>query len=256
MTTLIIHPKFVIQQQYALELASQILKTEISKEYLPPDLHLIDGTLASSIGIDEVREFIKSLRFQPYESEFQVGLILQSNMLTIEAQNSLLKTLEEPGPQTRFILTTPHEKFLLPTIISRANKVYIRKELNSSVEASEKKNDEGTETINSKTIESAESKVSKFLQLDIPEKFLIIEKLLEKDKETPGKVQDFMIVLTAEYRKLLTNNLKIGDIEAYKAAAADIKKIDRARHYLSRNTNKKLTLENLILQLDRTNLQK
>ncbi|MFH1547584.1 MAG: hypothetical protein ABIC57_03800, partial [bacterium] len=123
MTTLIIHPKIEVQEEKAIELIRGFLHLTENfvhiNEIHHPDLHLVDGTHVSSIGIDDVKEFMHSLQYQPYQAEKQIGVIFFSDALTTEAQNSLLKTLEEPGLQTEYILTVSHEKKILPTILSR-----------------------------------------------------------------------------------------------------------------------------------------
>lgn len=68
----------------------------------------------ASIGISHIREFQRSLIMGP-----TAAIIWQTERLTSEAQNALLKTLEEPPRHTRIILETASVDVLLPTIISR-----------------------------------------------------------------------------------------------------------------------------------------
>lgn len=84
-------------------------------------LALVEDT--SSIGIAEVRAFQKRLTLTPYESPYTVGIIHDMDALTIEAQNSLLKTLEEPPPHTRIIGEAPTDGTLLPTVLSRMQRI-------------------------------------------------------------------------------------------------------------------------------------
>jgi len=72
-----------------------------------------------SIGIAEVREFTQTLTLSPRISPVIVGIVDQTEILTHEAQNALLKTVEEPAPKARIILKTMNPSSLLPTIISR-----------------------------------------------------------------------------------------------------------------------------------------
>jgi len=71
------------------------------------------------IGIDTVRSFAKRLILTPYQSPFIAGVLLQAERLTVEAQNALLKILEEPSPHVVFFVETPSADLLLPTIVSR-----------------------------------------------------------------------------------------------------------------------------------------
>ncbi len=157
-------------------------------------------------------------------------------MLTIEAQNSLLKSLEEPGLQTQFILTVPHEKFLIPTIISRSSKVYVAEKLYVENEAKWQKNQD--------------TNIPEFLQQPLVDKFLEIERILEREKEQHGAVNSFLNNLVAEYRKQLLQLTIDKKSPEMQIATNDIKNINRATHQISRNVNKRLALENLMLQLE------
>lgn len=81
------------------------------------DLYEIDA--ASNRGIDDIRELKEAVHTVPYESPYKVYIIDEVHMLTKEAFNALLKTLEEPPAHVIFILATTEEEKLLPTIISR-----------------------------------------------------------------------------------------------------------------------------------------
>ena len=81
------------------------------------DLYEIDA--ASNRGIDDIRELREAVHTVPYESERKVYIIDEVHMLTKEAFNALLKTLEEPPAHVVFILATTEEEKLLDTILSR-----------------------------------------------------------------------------------------------------------------------------------------
>jgi DNA polymerase III subunit gamma/tau len=81
------------------------------------DLYEIDA--ASNRGIDDVRELREAVYALPYESKRKVYIIDEVHMLTKEAFNALLKTLEEPPSHVVFILATTEEEKLLDTILSR-----------------------------------------------------------------------------------------------------------------------------------------
>ncbi len=81
------------------------------------DLYEIDA--ASNRGIDDIRELKEAVHTMPYESEHKVYIIDEVHMLTKEAFNALLKTLEEPPTHVVFILATTEEEKLLDTILSR-----------------------------------------------------------------------------------------------------------------------------------------
>jgi len=83
----------------------------------PIDLYEIDA--ASNRGIDDIRELREAVHTVPYESKYKVYIIDEVHMLTKEAFNALLKTLEEPPAHVVFILATTEEERLLDTILSR-----------------------------------------------------------------------------------------------------------------------------------------
>ncbi|OIO31900.1 DNA polymerase III, subunit gamma and tau [Candidatus Nomurabacteria bacterium CG1_02_47_685] len=81
------------------------------------DLYEIDA--ASRRGIDDIRELRESVRTLPFESKFKVYIIDEAHMLTKEAFNALLKTLEEPPEYVVFILATTEQNKIPETVISR-----------------------------------------------------------------------------------------------------------------------------------------
>lgn len=81
------------------------------------DIYEIDA--ASNRGIDDIRELRDSVLTLPYESPYKVYIIDEVHMLTKEAFNALLKTLEEPPAHVLFILATTEREKLLDTITSR-----------------------------------------------------------------------------------------------------------------------------------------
>ena len=81
------------------------------------DVQEIDA--ASNRGIDEIRELRESVRYLPARDRYKIFIIDEAHMLTTEAFNALLKTLEEPPPRSLFILATTEGHKLPPTIQSR-----------------------------------------------------------------------------------------------------------------------------------------
>ena len=81
------------------------------------DIYEIDA--ASNRGIDDIRDLKESVHTLPYESPYKVYIIDEVHMLTKEAFNALLKTLEEPPSHVIFILATTEKDKLLDTITSR-----------------------------------------------------------------------------------------------------------------------------------------
>lgn len=90
-----------------------------AKEIGVADVDLYEIDAASNRGIDDIRELREAVYTLPFESEKKVYIIDEVHMLTKEAFNALLKTLEEPPSHVIFILATTEEEKLLDTILSR-----------------------------------------------------------------------------------------------------------------------------------------
>lgn len=89
------------------------------------DLYEIDA--ASNRGIDDIRELRDSVYTLPFESPYKVYIIDEAHMLTKEAFNALLKTLEEPPKHVVFMLATTELEKLPDTIISRCQSFTFKK---------------------------------------------------------------------------------------------------------------------------------
>ena len=85
----------------------------------------IDG--ASNRGIDEIRQIIENVRYQPAHGRFKIYIIDEVHQVTKDAFNALLKTLEEPPPSVKFILATTEPHRLPPTILSRCQRYDFRR---------------------------------------------------------------------------------------------------------------------------------
>lgn len=89
-------------------------------------LDLIEIDAASNRGIDEIRSLKEKVNFLPAEGKFKIYIIDEVHMLTSEAFNALLKTLEEPPARVVFILATTEAHKLPLTIISRTQRFDFR----------------------------------------------------------------------------------------------------------------------------------
>lgn len=99
----------------AFELASLLLGDR-KKQH--PDLILVEP-LEKEIQIAQIRDLNWKLYLKPYSAPFKVAILDQAHLMNSEAQNCLLKTLEEPRGKTVLILIAESPELLLPTIVSR-----------------------------------------------------------------------------------------------------------------------------------------
>ena len=88
------------------------------------DVQEMDG--ASNRKIENARELIETVRYAPQRDRFRIAIIDEVHMLTTEAFNALLKTLEEPPPHSRFILASTELHKIPATIVSRCQRFSFR----------------------------------------------------------------------------------------------------------------------------------
>jgi len=102
-----------------------------ANEYKHIDIIEMDG--ASSRKIDDIRALIEQTKYKPNSGRFKIFIIDEVHMLTREAFNALLKTLEEPPPYVKFILATTDPLKLPATILSRTQHFRFKKISNQEV---------------------------------------------------------------------------------------------------------------------------
>ena len=85
-------------------------------------IDVIEMDAASKTGIDDVRELIESGKYNPTSAKYKIFIIDEVHMLSKQAFNGLLKTLEEPPPHLKFIFATTEVKKIPVTIISRCQR--------------------------------------------------------------------------------------------------------------------------------------
>ncbi len=94
-----------------------------------PDVQVVglsrdeDNTEAKLISIEQIKELQHDASLPPFEGKHKVFIIEGAELLSIEAANRLLKTLEEPGERVTFILLTTNERLLPATVVSRCQRL-------------------------------------------------------------------------------------------------------------------------------------
>jgi DNA polymerase-3 subunit gamma/tau len=88
---------------------------------------LLEIDAASNTGVDDVREVIENAQYAPSQGRFKVYLIDEVHMLSRNAFNALLKTLEEPPPHVKFLLATTDPQKLPVTVLSRCLKFSLKR---------------------------------------------------------------------------------------------------------------------------------
>jgi len=220
------------------EKAGEFLGFDFRSQTNNPDfLFLYSST---SIGIEEIRNLIKFLSLKPFFGKNKTVLIKEAQNLTIEAQNSLLKTLEEPPVYSQVILLSPSKSLLLSTVISRCQIFEIPSEPQVQ--------------LNDDEIMKITDLLKKIKESVIGERFNMIEELgIYKDRETAILWLD---KLTFVVRKLMLSEY----LDQSKTSSPPpifssnqcldlIYRINQAKYYLHANCNIRLTVEVFLTNL-------
>ena len=124
---LLIGPKGIGKRALADKIAADILGVGLEKIGSQPYVTSIEPQKAASISIDAVRELEHVMSLRIPGGAGRIAIIEDAHLLTIEAQNALLKTLEEPPERATIILTAATEQALLPTIRSRVHSLQVQR---------------------------------------------------------------------------------------------------------------------------------
>ena len=213
-------------QQYIhlTQFISTLLGKNITSIQESPDIHILDKREENSIGIEDVKSFVKKMMFKPFNGTQQVAIIYQAEKLTSQAQNSFLKTLEDSNDDTIYILCVDNEKNVLPTIYSRAKPIDIRQ----------------------LTKETGGIAKPTILEQDLVEQFEYIDSI-SKDKV---KCLELLDEMTEYFRIKLEKEIKNDNINSSRAISERLKGIQETRDKIDSNCNKKLVLEALLLSLN------
>jgi len=229
MTYIIASKKEKLQKLELKRLLTRLFGKEISQS---PDIHILNPEGKNSIGIEEIKELQQSMRFKPFQEELQAGIILDAQKLTHQAQNSMLKSLEDSSSTSVYILCVDNEKNLLPTIRSRGVVLYPKREGETEEEIPIEKGD-------------AENILETFFDLSPIEQFNTIEKY----SDTKDNSLTFINALEESLREKLELDIKNGNIDSSQRNLEFLKIVEKSREKISSNCNRKLTLEGMIVQL-------
>ncbi len=218
-------------EDYALSMCSE-LKID------PLDITILEPKeTKSKIGIEDVRILQKKMFLKPFKSPIKAALIKNAELLTTEAQNSLLKLIEEPPNSTIIILTASNKDALLATILSRCKIIELK---DTAHEFSESEISQNLKTLMSLSLAGAGERLK-------------LAQDLSKNKEDAIIFLGKMILTTREalfetYRstKLSTFNSQLSTLNHLNYLTS----FQKAHTVLSTtNASPRLTLENLFLNL-------
>lgn len=216
-----------------------------------PDFMIIEPD-GNSIKIEQVRFLIQKISEKPISSEHKVYIINDSDKMTVEAQNSLLKTLEEPPEYACLILITSNESKLLNTIKSRCTKIFFNKIEDSKIEEYVRNN--VTNDVTKSMIKASQGSIGKALKLqNFKEAYSNIEELVEQlDKKDLLYIMNKSEILTKEkeniYEILEYINVILYNTKEIRKLNC-IKIVEETKKRLLSNSNFDMTIDNLLIKM-------
>jgi len=189
-----------------------------------PDTFIIHPE--TSIGIAEIRSIQTFLSKKPMQSQNNIVIIHQAHLLTPDAQQAFLKTLEEPPEDALIYLITEYPDQLIPTILSRV----------SSIDTSIHR------YIDEKSLEVAQELFQKLLSAEVGERLLLIDKQ-EFTRDTALKFLD-------DLEQILHHDISAGTSPlGLRGGRGSYELILQTRTYLKANVNVRLALDNFVINL-------
>lgn len=202
------------------------------------DITLIEPT--TSLGIEQVRVFQKAMYLKPAYGRVKAGIVKNADTITVQAQNALLKLLEEPPNNTLILITASSKEVFLPTILSRCVIVEVTKENSFSDE------DLAKYQLRLKTLQSQGT----------PERFALAQNLSKDKEETLLWLMNLILAL----RQQLINEIKTANANHYNDTYHYSEALTRSVNALQElqktytlikttNVSPRFALENLFLSL-------
>lgn len=236
-----------------------------------PDLNIVEP-IEGNIAIEELRNFMQKLSLKSYNNGLKVGIINDAHLMKKDAQNALLKTLEEPKGGTLIILISHHPEMILKTVRSRLINMKFSLAPNKEIEdylislgASEEKAKEIT-LISSGQVGKAvnfykdplrvnflKESIEDIISLTKSEMYKRFE-YAKKFKEENDKIVEILEIWERFFRKemmskIFNNNSSLNNYSFDKIKEI-VKEIEKTKYLIeSSNINKKMALENLLISL-------
>lgn len=220
-----------------------------------PDFTVIDSEDKKSIKIGQIRFLQEQIAEKPIVSSRKIYIINNSDLMTVEAQNCLLKTLEEPPEYATIILILSNENKLLNTIKSRCTKINFQ---NISKEDLNKYAIQNNITASNTLLGICNGSIAKLISLkDDAEIYSNLDNILHNldkkditdiwnDSEILYKSKDNILDLLDYFNIYFFNNLKINQDLKY---INSIKIVELTKKRLSSNANFDMCIDNLLLKI-------
>lgn len=221
-----------------------------------PDFLIIEPE-GTSIKIEQIRSFQKKILEKPINGKKKIYIINDADKMTKEAQNCLLKTLEEPQAYVVIILISSNENVILPTVKSRCTKIYFnehsKEDIKSFMQEKYSTTDfdesmielcggsikRATDVFEKKDvldqIKDIASNVTKFDKL----KFLLCNEIFYSNKEDINLLLDYVSILF--FQGIDENNVG--------GSSKCIEYVEEAKRKLSYSNNFDMTIDNMLIKI-------
>ena len=251
-----------------------------------PDIIRVMHEKPNTISVDDIRAQVNNdVAIKPYSSPYKVYIINEAEKMTTQAQNAILKTLEEPPAYAVIILLTTNVNALLSTILSRCVVLNmkpvpdekVRKFLMEEIKVPDYKADvcvafargnigKAKALASSEEFENVKAEALSLLKYIQDMELQEIVAAIKKISEYKLEINDYLDIISIWYRDVLlfkaTNDLnhlvfreeisnlrKVAQRSSYEGIEEVIKALDKAKHRLDANVNFDLTMELLLLTI-------
>lgn len=220
-----------------------------------PDFMIIDADDGKSIKIGQVRLLQEKIAEKPIISDHKIYIINNSDLMTVEAQNCLLKTLEEPPEYATIILVLSNENKMLNTIKSRCTKIVFQKLTNENLKEYANLH---SIALNTNLLSACNGSIANLINLkdniEIYEALdVILENFSNKDivdiwneSEVLYKSKENIFNLLDYFTINFSNKLRASNENKY---INIIKYVETAKKRLSSNANYDMCIDNLLLKI-------
>src|SRR3989344_3227073 len=182
-------------------------------------------TADSKLGVGEAKEIREFFSIKPYSAKGRAVVLEDAGNLTPEAQNALLKTLEEPPEEAILLLGAAATDNFLPTILSRCEIITLDKNGHPELVSGS----------NGEMLKKFQHDIELLLTQEIGERFEYIEKLKDQKKK-----EEFLQALTAYFHQALPSHTLSGNVDF-------LKELLQAEEWAKSNVNLRGILEYLML---------
>lgn len=251
-----------------------------------PDIVYVSHEKPNTIGVEDIRAQINGdIAIKPYSSPRKIYIMNEGEKMTVQAQNALLKTLEEPPEYAVILILTTHVEALLPTILSRCVvlnmkpvpdalvKKYLMEELevpdykaNICVAFARGNIGKAKQLASSEEFEKVKDEAITLVKYINDMEINEIVKAIKKITEYKFDVNDYLDILSAWYRDVLlfkatkdVNSLifkeeiqqimRVSDRSTYEGIETIVNALQQAKRRLEANVNFDLTMELLLLTI-------